>query len=249
MAEAAAVTEDRLLDGRVTLRQPASGFRAAIDPVLLAAAVPANDGDTVLDLGTGTGAAALCLAARVPGCRVVGLERSTEAFALATENVDLNGLADRLAMVLGDVLRPPPRLAPSSFDHVMANPPHLSAGKAAPSPDAGRAAAAVEGEAALGDWIKTGLMMLREGGSLTMIHRADRLDEILVLCRGRAGDAHVVPLWPKADGRPAKRVILRCRKGNAAPLKLTPGVVLHEADGRYTAAAEAILRDGAALVP
>jgi tRNA1(Val) A37 N6-methylase TrmN6 len=238
-------SEDSLLGGRVRLRQPLTGYRAAIDPVLLAAAVSAAAGDTVLDIGCGAGAAALCLAARVP-CRVTGIEAQRDLVRLAGENIALNHLAGRVSVMVGDLLRPPPRLEPGSFAHVMANPPFLQAGAASPSADRRKAAATVEGEADLAAWIRFALAMVRPKGSLTFIHRADRMERLLAEISERAGEIVVFPLWAGPD-KPAKRVIVRARRDVATPTRLTAGLVLHQADGRYTPAADAILRGGAAL--
>ena len=240
------VSDGTLLGGRVPLKQPVEGYRVAIDPVFLAAAVPAAGGECVIDVGTGVGAAALCLAARLPDVRVTGIERERDLVRLATDNVALNDQAPRVLMMTGDLLTPPPRLEPGTFDHAMANPPYLAAGTATPPADAGRAAAHVESEADLGAWLRFALMMLRSKGSLTLIHRADRLDGILAGLAGKAGEIVLFPLWPGV-GKPAKRILLRARKGVATPLRLAPGLVLHEADGRYTAAAEKVLREGAGL--
>ncbi len=239
-------SEDMLLGGRVRLRQPRQGYRAAIDPVLLAAAVPAGPADHVLDIGCGVGAAALCLAIRVEGCRVTGIETERDLVHLANDNVALNGLFGRVVAVQGDLLHPPPRLEPGSFAHVMANPPFLEAGTASAPPDAAKAAAHIEGEADLAAWVRFALMMARPKGSITFIHRADRMEQLLAQLSRRAGEIVVFPLWAGPE-KPAKRVIVRARKSVATPTRLTPGLVLHEPDGRYTPAAEAVLRGGAAL--
>lgn len=240
------VTTDSLLGGRLRLRQPVSGYRAAIDPVLLAAAVPANSNDSVLDAGAGPGAALLCLAARVPHCRIVGLERDESAAQMAWENAGANGFADRVEILLGDVSQPPARLAQGSFDHVMMNPPHLDRGRAQAPADAGRAAAMVEDDTSLRDWIDFAYGMLRERGTLTLIHRADRADQLIASLPPRFGGITLFPLWP-GGGRPAKRAILRARKNSREPAAILPGLVLHGNDGGYTPEAERVLREGRAL--
>ena len=239
-------SEGALLGGRVRLRQPVTGYRVAIDPVFLAAAVPAIFGDRALDVGCGVGAAALCLATRVAQCRVTGIERDRELVRLGNDNVALNGLGGRVTVMAGDLLAPPPKLAPGGFDHVLANPPHLAQGTATPPPDPARAAAHVESEADLAAWVRFLLTMVRPKGSITLIHRADRLDAVLAQLSGRAGEIVVFPLWPGA-GKPAKRVIVRARKDIATPTRLSPGLILHEPDGHYTAAAEEVLREGKGL--
>jgi len=238
---------DLLLGGRVSLAQPESGYRAAIDPVMLAAAVSASAGDSVLDLGCGAGAAALCLLARVPGIRVTGLDLQIDLVRRAGENARRNGVANRFLPMVGDVAKLPPRLAPASFDHVMCNPPYLKAGAARPSRNAARDTANREGAAGLAVWIAAALIMVRAKGIISVIHRADRLDDLLTALYGRAGDIAVFPLWP-GHGLAAKRIIVRARKGVASPLRVAPGLVLHEPSGAYTPSADAILRDAAPLI-
>lgn len=241
----AAVSENSLLGGRVRLLQPVEGYRVAIDPVFLAAGVPAAAGETVLDLGCGVGAAALCLLARKP-VRVTGLDIQGDLVRLAGENARLNDAAGRFQPMTGDVAKPPPRLAPGSFHHVMCNPPHLAREQGSPCGNRARETAMREGAAHLVDWVTTALTMAQPKGSLTFVHRADRLDALLAALAGRAGDIVVFPLWARA-GKPAKRIIVRAHKDAGSPLSLAPGLVLHEADGRFTPAAEAVLREAAAL--
>lgn len=240
------VTQDALLDGRVLLRQPAQGYRAAIDPVFLAAAVPARAGERVLDLGCGAGAAALCLLTRLPEVQATGLELQGEMARLAVDNGKSNGLSARFRVLEGDILAPPAALEPGSFDRVMLNPPYLAAnsGRAAERP--AQAAATREGEARLADWLRAAIHLLRPKGSLTVIHRADRLDGILAAFQGHAGEVKIFPLWPAA-GRPAKRVVVAARKAVATPVTLMAGLVLHGAGGEFTPAAEAVLRGAEGL--
>ena len=243
-----AVTDDALLDGTVLLRQPEDGYRAAIDSVLLAAAVPAEPGARVFEPGAGVGAAALCLARRAAGCSVTGIELQPALVRLAGENVRANGLVGRVDIMIGDLMGPlPPRIS-GPFDHVMANPPHLEESRSRRPPNAAKAVAQVETGAGIADWIDCCLTRTRSKGSLTLIHRADRLDEILGLLHGRCGEIVVFPLWPGRGTAPAKRVIIRARRDVATPMRLSPGLVLHEADGRFTAEAEAVLRGGPLVV-
>jgi tRNA1(Val) A37 N6-methylase TrmN6 len=236
------LTADSLLGGRVRLLQPRRGYRVAIDPVLLAASVPAGTGEAVLDAGLGSGAASLCLLARAPGCRATGLELQPALAALAARNAGLNGVA--LEVVAGDLLASPSPLGPRQFDHVMTNPPFLGPGEGSASPLAQREGAHAGADPAA--WLEACLRRLRPGGRLALVHRADRLDRLLAALAGRVGGIAVLPLWPAA-GETARRVVLAGRKGGRAPLRLLPGLVLHGPDGRFTAEAEAVLRDGAPL--
>jgi tRNA1(Val) A37 N6-methylase TrmN6 len=234
--------EDHLLGGRVRLRQPVRGYRVAIDPVFLAAAVPAEPHQLVLDVGCGVGAAMLCLAARVAHSRVVGLETERELVRLAGDNVILNAMETRVSVMIGDLLRPPPRLSPGAFDHVMANPPYHERGRSTAAETAGKSNATVEGDADLAAWVTFAFAMVRPKGTVTFIHRADRIDALLGEIAGRAGEVVIFPLWPGED-RPASRILVRARKQIAAPARLAPGLVLHRPDGRLTDRAECVLRE------
>jgi tRNA1(Val) A37 N6-methylase TrmN6 len=238
------ITEDTLLDGAISLRQPKDGFRVAIDTVFLAAAVAARNGQRVFEPGAGVGGASLCLAHRVAGLRIAGIERNPELVTLAGDNIRTNGMTGAVEIMGGDIAAPlPPRIAPP-FDHVMMNPPFLEAGRGNTPSDEGRAAANIEDEAGLLPWIDCAHRLLGQKASLTLIHRADRLDDLLAALTPRFGDVGVFPLWPKS-GVAARRVIIRARKGVASPLQILPGLVLHEADGRYTADAANVLNGGA----
>lgn len=241
-----AFTEDRLLGGRVRLRQPAAGYRTAIDPVFLAAAVPVEPDQVVLDVGCGAGAAMLCLAARVPHCRIVGLEMQRDLVRLAGDNAILNGMEARVSVMIGDLLRPPPRLSPGAFDHVMANPPYNERGRTVAAALPNKTDSTVHGDADLAAWVRFVLAMVRPKGTVTFIHRADRIDVLMAEIAGRAGEVVVYPLWAGED-RAASRVLVRARKHIAAPARLARGLVLHLSDGRLTHAAESILREGKGL--
>ena len=241
------LSEDALLDGQLRFFQPEKGYRVAVDPLFLAAAVPAASGDSVLDVGAGTGAALLCLAARLPECRLTGIELQRDLLRIATKNIEANGLSQRAEMIAGDLARLPPRLTAASFDHVMTNPPFLHTDSVSAPPDLQRAGAHVEGNLDLEGWLRASVIMIKKGGSFTLIHRAERLGEILQTLEGLLGNVVVYPLWPKADGRPAKRILVQGWKGAKGPMKLAQGLVVHEADGRYSTLANGVLRAGKAM--
>lgn len=237
-------SEDRILDGRVILNQPTEGYRAAVDPVLLAACVRASAGERALDLGCGVGAAMLCLAARIEGLIIDGLEVQAELADLARRNVAANGFEDRMLVFTGDILNPPAEMEAGGYDHVFANPPYMSGDRGNHPPNQSKRLAHVESNADLEDWVDTALKFCRRKGSVTFIYRADRLAELLIGLEGRAGEVTVFPLWPK-DGEIASRVIVRARKDIKTPMQLMNGLTLHQADGSYTPAADAALKGGA----
>ena len=243
---AAATTEDALLGGQLQLRQPADGYRVAIDPVLLAAAVPAQPGETILDVGAGVGAAALCLAHRVPGCQVTGIEVQTALAVLAQENAALNGFSEAVQFVAGDITAPPASLEPAEFDHVMTNPPYLRATDTRIPPSSAKAIATVEQDIELASWLSLCVRRTKPRGTVTVIHRADRLDDVVRALSESCGALIIYPLWPKA-GADAKRLIIRAAVGRETPLRLSPGLILHQDTGTYTPTTQSILHDAAAL--
>jgi tRNA1Val (adenine37-N6)-methyltransferase len=229
---------ETFLDGRVRVTQPQAGFRSGLDAVMLAAAVPAMPGQTVLELGSGAGTASLCLAARVPGLALTGVEIDESLAALSRENAAANDT--EATFTAADIFALPPALK-RDFDHVLANPPFHGEGQT--SPDAARAIALMD-SGTLQDWLKLGLQRTVSGGFFTTILRADRLNEALAALPQKGVCAF--PLWPRAGEAP-KRVIVQARKGSAAPFALLPGLVLHQPDGSWTSETDAVLRRGTAL--
>jgi tRNA1Val (adenine37-N6)-methyltransferase len=231
------VSEDRFLGGRFVARQPLHGFRAGTDAVMLAAAVPAQAGEELLELGSGAGIASLAVAVRVPGCGIIGAELALELVRLAGENARTNAMERRVRFDEADALNLPEPLR-RSFDHVFLNPPFHETGQISPSEER---ALAREDAGRLGDWFSAGLKRVRAGGTLTAILRADRLAEALKKLPQQG--VVILPLWPRS-GEAAKRVIVQVRKNSHAASALLAGIILHEADGSYTREADAVLRGG-----
>lgn len=240
-------TQDLFLGGRLRLSQPRHGYRAAMDPVFLAAACPAQAGQSVLELGCGVGVASFCLGARVAGLRLHGLELQPAYAELARQNALATGIS--LEVHQGDLRQMPVALR-AGFDHVIANPPYFAPQDGTAARDPGREIAQRE-ETPLADWLLAARKRLNPGGWLTLIHLADRLPDILRGLDGYGAIA-VLPLAPR-PGRAANRVILRARKGARAPFRLLAPLILHDGpahDGdreNYTPDVRAILRNGAAL--
>jgi tRNA1(Val) A37 N6-methylase TrmN6 len=237
------LTEGTLLGGAVRYAQPAAGYRTGIEPVFLAASVPALRGERVLEAGTGAGAALLCLAHRVAGITGLGVEIEPAMAAIATGNLAANGRQDAITILTGDI----GALADGAgaVDHAMANPPwHDDAGSRPSGALRQRAKMASGGLAAA--WIAAMAKAVRARGTLTLILPPRAVPESLgALAAAGCGSALLFPLWPK-PGREARIVLLQAIKGARGDFRLLPGLVLHD-DAGYTEAAEAILRRGAAL--
>ncbi len=231
-----------LLGGSVRHEQPAQGHRTGIEPVFLAASIPARAGERVLEGGSGAGAGLLCLARRVPGVVGVGIEIDAALAGLAGTNAAANGL-DMLTFHPADltVWR-----AAARFDHAMANPPwHAPA--ATVSPDVGKALAKRAVPGLFVAWARALAGPLRHRGTLTFVIAAAHADAALAAFGAAGcGSLAVLPLWPRAN-EAARLVLVRGIKGGRGPFRMLPGMVLHAADGGFTPAAQAILRDGGGL--
>ncbi|HEY4172529.1 MAG TPA: methyltransferase [Rhodopila sp.] len=236
------ITDGHLLGGRVIYRQPASGFRSGIEPVLLAASVSARPHEHVLEAGTGAGPALLCLTARVPGVQATGVEADATMASLAAANARVNNItaidivAERIEAAT--FLRP--------FDHAIANPPYHPS-DSPPSPIAGRETAKRGSETLMAAWIERLSGALRDRGSLTLVVPAGMVPACLAaMIQYRCPCTILFPLWPKT-GRPAKLVLLRGVKNGLTPMRIAAGLVLHNPDGSFTPDAQAILTGGSAL--
>ena len=240
------LTQDAFLGGRVQLWQPRRGYRAGVDPVMLAASVPAETGQSVLELGCGAGAAILCLAARVPGLTLVGVEREAALADLARRN------GPEVEVVTADLTDLPMPLRAQQFDHVLANPPFFDRSATRASDDPLREAAHAE-ETPLDGWIKAMAKRLSPRGMAHVIHRAERLPDLLAALPQDLGSVEVLPIAARA-GRVADRIILRARKNGRAAFRLHAPLVMHQGAAHLDDHTDdlmpqvrAVLRDGAAL--
>ena len=247
-------TVDRFLGGTFALVQPARGaHRCGSDAILLAAMLPAATGGHVVDLGSGPGAAGFAVAART-GARVTLVDVDGQALAMAGESLELAdnaGLARRIGVCEADVAGPGiafevAGLKAGTIDHVLANPPFFQLGKHRAALDADRARARMLGEDGLLPWIRRAASLLRSVGSLNLVLPTDLLPDAIAACAGRFGALDVMPLHPRA-GMAADRVLVKAVKESRAAMRIVPGLVMHDADGAYSAAAARVLREGQAL--
>lgn len=238
-------TEGALLDGRVSYHQPKIGHRTGIEPVLLAASVPARPGERVVEAGAGAGAGLLCILARVPGAHGLAVELDPGMAALARANFARNGF-ERAAVLEGDVVAANWGADWGLADHAMANPPWFGAADT-PSPEPGRRLAKQGGPGVLATWTRALAAGLRWRGTLTLALPAAAVPEgLAALLAAGCGSPAVLPLWPRS-GRSARLVLLRGVRGGAGGCRVLAGLTLHEEDGKFTPATDAILRGGAAL--
>lgn len=235
-------TQGWLLDGRVRYAQPADGYRTGIEPVLLAASVPAQVGQRVLEAGTGAGAGLLCLAARVPGVLGVGVEVDPEMAELAGQNIAANGI-DGVAIANADIGG---WRDDRTFDHAFSNPPWHDTVDT-PSPVARRKLATHVGTVPIEDWIAAMHFALRPGGSLTLVIPASKAIRVMIAFQTAGlGQLTLFPLWPK-PGRDAKLTLIRGYAARRGADRIAAGLVLHDVNGQFTAETQSRLQDGAAL--
>ncbi len=243
------VIETTLLRGRVRLLQPKVGFHASIDTVFLAAAVPAKDRWQVLDVGCGVGSAGICVTSRKSNIYLTGIDIQRDLVDLALQNAVLNDASARARFFQGSLLDEK-IIENNYFNSVLMNPPYQESGTHTPSPKTIKAFSHGEDAsgATLENWVKYSHSKLKNGGYLTMVHRADRLDDVLIALGKKRwfGSFVVYPLYSYA-GDDARRVIVQARKERYAALKLKSGMVIHQKNGKYTLEAEAVLSDGAEI--
>ncbi len=244
------LTLDGFLDGKLLISQPKQGYRAATDPVFLAASVDAQPGQKILELGCGVGVAMACLGFRVSDLTLFGVEIQPEYAALARLNLEKNRQTG--CVVCGDLQEMPVAIKELNFDHVIANPPFFDINSHTEPSSKGKKTAHIGNADTVEIWTKAALRRLKPGGVVTLLHRAEALTNILATLRGNAGDINVLPIVSRR-GKSARRVIVQARKGAKGPLQLLSPLVVHKGDKHgeiaddYSDKAKSILRNGGAL--
>jgi tRNA1(Val) A37 N6-methylase TrmN6 len=241
------ITSDNFLDGELFIRQPKIGYRAGIDAVLLGYAASVIKANNLVELGCGVGTALLICANQRqkhnPVCNAVGLEIDTNAAVLCSQNITANGFDKTVSLQNIDCMKPNSALE-NKFDLAFSNPPFFDDDKAIRGPSIEREAAYIIG-APLLNWLKAMLRLVKSNGEILLIHRADRLFDILSALQNRAGDIKILPIHA-VEGRPANRIIIRAKKGSKAPTQILPGVCLRKAatDSEYVAEIARICKGG-----
>ena len=239
------VTHDHLLKESVRITQPVDGYRVGTDAVLLAASINTDMG-RILDLGTGVGGVALCIAHRLAGVQITAVEKDTDIAELADINITDNGFASRIRLIKGDVNALPTVLA-GSFDHVVSNPPYHDVHGTRPRSRT-RALAHMGEDTSLEDWVKSAIWAAKPRARISFICRADRAAELITFFETHgAGETLVFPLWPR-HASPAGRVIIQARRGVQGPGAILPGLVMHNDNGGYTEMASGVMAGDALFV-
>ncbi len=239
-------TLDKLLQGRLTIEQPAKGYRIAVDTLLLASAVPAQESHHILDLGCGAGGVMLALATRLRGTYITGLEIQTKLVTFCKSNIQRNAFDESLSVIESDATQLDESLK-NKFDHVVMNPPFHDAARHDASPNASKRRACTQETGELEQWIASAHQALREGGMMSMINRADRQKEIITKTSALFGTICIKPILGK-EGGTCKRIIIRATKGSDKKIIEKTPFILHEEDGSYTQEGDTILRDAEAMI-
>jgi tRNA1(Val) A37 N6-methylase TrmN6 len=241
-------TTDSFLGGRVALVQPRKGHRAGLDAALLQALLPQHAAGRLVDLGAGVGTVAFSAAARASRLTAIAVERDPALIALAREALQLPanaGISARVRLVTadaGDAEAVRGSLGEAqAADWVLMNPPFDTPGRSRPSPDEGRRAAHVGDAGLLQAWRRTAAALLKSGGTLGLIHRAEALPQVIEALGDAFGGISVLPVHPAA-GEAASRIVVRAERASRAPFRLLPGLVLHQSGGEWTDEADAILK-------
>lgn len=237
-------TKDYLLDKQIKIFQPVDGYRASTDAIILSSVISkVKKNDNILDVGSGTGAISLCLAHRFKSSSIsiMGMELQEELCCLSNLSSEENNFSSFLQYINCNIKNKPKSIEFCSFSHVITNPPYSE--NDLPSPNKSKATAHNLDNFSLSEWIKFCIKMLKPKGFFYMINRAEAIDDILYNIKGKLGNIKVVPIYSK-ENQDAKRVIVIAQKDSKAATSINKGLIVHNADGKYSQIANAILREG-----
>lgn len=240
-------TKDYLLDKQIKIFQPADGYRASTDAIILSSVVhKISKKDSFLDVGSGTGAISLCLAYRFKDkdVSITGLELQKELAELSNLSSKENGFDSFLNYINCDIKTKPKEIPFCSYSHVITNPPYSE--KDMPSPNPSKATAHNHSDFSLSEWITFCIKMIKPKGFFYMINRAEAIDEILSNIKGKLGNINIIPIYSK-EGQDAKRVIITAQKDSKAATRIYQGLIVHDNAGKYSETANKILRNGESL--
>lgn len=252
LAPKLSTTYDAFLGGKLKILQSQEGGRAGTDAVLLAASIPAKSGQTTLEAGLGSAVVSLCVATRVSGLKMKGVEIQRELITLARQNANNNGFSDDLKIIEGDVTASGKHwqdmeLVQDSFDHTFANPPFYNEADGRHPRDSTKTKAHMYRHAnELERWVRFLIAHTKPRGTITLIHKPSETLALLKHLEKATGDICLFPVFPKPN-MPASRIIIQGTKSKKGPMRIEPGLVMHEKDGSFSQKASAILRSGAVL--
>ncbi len=235
---------DDFLGGKIKLKQLLNGYRATSDAVTLSAAVnKLKNNATILDVGSGTGAVSLCLAARFKNIKITGIELQNENVEIANENSELNNFSDRVKFFQGNIFDNNNVFAKQGFDCVISNPPFMDRSDYA-SPNSNRDL--TRREENLKEWIEFCVKRANDNGKIYIIAKPDKLGEILQVMMIKTGAIKLYPIYSKINNI-AKKIIIEATKSSKGKLEIMPAISLHSDDGKINSVAKKIQKEGKTL--
>ena len=225
--------EDLQLNG-LKILQKKEAFRFGVDAVLLSHFVRVKKKQRVLDMGTGTGILPILLAAKTEAAWITGLEIQPEIAAMAKRSIDGNGLENRVEIISGDIKRVTSLLGAATYDVVVTNPPYTRAGGGLKNPEESKAIARHELFCTLEDVLRSGAQMLKPQGEFYMVHRPDRLTDILEGMRKMKMEPKLLQMVCPREGEAPSLILVKGIRNGKPGLKILPQLLIYDKEGRYT---------------
>ena len=225
--------DDLQLSG-LKILQDTERFCFGMDAVVLSGFVRVKKGARLLDMGTGTGILPLLLSAKTEASVLVGLEIQEASADMASRSVALNGLSDRIHIVKGDIKEAGKLFGPASFSVVCSNPPYMAAGSGLTNPDSPLAIARHELLCCFEDVVSQSFILLPQGGSLFLVHKPERLSELLcTLSSHRMEPKRLRLVHPFIDREPSM-VLIEAVKDGKKGIKVEKPLILYEKQDVYS---------------